>query len=85
MNATVKREQHDAFSDVSTTPFWDLAVLLWTLAVGLGGGLAGIYALGYFLTGQPSLAWPMVCTAGGLLVVDVALRYGRSVARRNAW
>jgi hypothetical protein len=85
MNPTVKPDPHDPWSDVSTTPFWDLAILLWTLAAGLGGGLAGIYALGYFLTGQPSLAWPLVCTAGGLLIIDVALRYGRSIARRNAW
>jgi hypothetical protein len=76
-------DTHDSWSDASTTPFWDLAVGLWTLAAGLGGGLAAIYAIGYFLTGQATLAWPLVGTASVMLVIDVALRYGRSAARKR--
>ena len=81
----MNHDAHDPWSDVSTTPFWDLAVLLCTLAGGLGGGLAAVYAAGYFLTGQPSLAWPLAGIAVGLLAVNLALRYGRRIARRRAW
>ena len=40
----MKHDPHDPWSEASTTPFWDLAVGLCTLAVVLGGGLAAIYA-----------------------------------------
>jgi hypothetical protein len=85
VEADMTRDPHDPWSEASTTPFWDLAVVLCTLAGGLGGGLAAVFAAGYFLTGQPSLAWPLVGTATVLLVVNVALRYGRSIARRRSW
>ena len=81
----MKHDPHDPWSETSTTPFWDLAVVLCTLAGGLGGGLAAIYAVGYFMTDQPSLAWPLVGTVTVVLAVNVALRYGRRVARRRSW
>lgn len=81
----VKPDSHDPWADASTTPFWDLAVVLWTLVLVLGGGLAAVYATGYFLTGQPSLAWPLVGIAIVLLVIDAALRYGRAIARKRSW
>jgi hypothetical protein len=79
----MRRDSDDPWRDTSTTPFWDLAVGLCTLAAGLGGGLAAVYAFGYFLTGQASLAWPLVGTASVLVVINVALRYGRSLARKR--
>jgi hypothetical protein len=81
----MKHDPHDPWSEASTTPFWDLAVGLCTLAAVLGGGLAAIYAIGYFLTGQPSLAWPLVGSATVLLALNLALRYGRVIARRRPW
>ena len=77
------REAHDPFADSSTTPFWDLAIMLWTLATLLGGGLAAIYALGYFLNDRASMAWPLVGTFTVLNAVETELLVGRSLARRS--
>ena len=74
------RDTYDQFSDASTTPFWDLAILLTTLAGIAGGGLALVYAIGYLAVGRTSLAWPMLATAAVLLVANLALRYGRRAA-----
>jgi hypothetical protein len=74
-------ETHDPFADASTTPFWDLAIMLWTLATLLGGGLAAIFAIGYILNGRSSEAWSLVGTFTVLIVVEAALLVGRSRAR----
>jgi hypothetical protein len=78
-----RQEAHDPFADSSTTPFWDLAIMLWTLALLLGGGLAAIYAVGFFFNGRSSSAWPLVATLTVLIVVEAALLAGRSIARRR--
>jgi hypothetical protein len=74
---------YEQFSEASTTPLWDLAIGLMTLAMILGGGLAGIYAAGYLAVGRVSLAWPLLATAGVLGATNLALRYGRRAARRR--
>jgi hypothetical protein len=78
-----RQEVHDPFADSSTTPFWDLAIMLWTLATLLGGGLAAVYALGYFLNDHASSAWPLMGTLTVLIVVEAALLVGRAFARRR--
>jgi hypothetical protein len=78
------QDAYEQFSDASTTPFWDLAIGLATIATVLGGGLAGIYGVGYLSVGRMSLAWPLLCTLALLVVVNLALRAGRSGARRRA-
>ena len=75
----------DPWGDASTTPLWDLAVVLWTLATVLGGGLAAVFAAGYLLTGRTSLAWPLIGTLIVLIAVELALLYGRSAARKRSW
>jgi hypothetical protein len=77
------QDTYDQFSDVSTTPIWDVIVGLFTVALVLGGGLAAIYAAGYFMTGRPSLAWPSVGTVAVLVVVNIALRAARASAGRR--
>jgi energy-converting hydrogenase Eha subunit C len=78
-----QRDPYEQFGDVSTTPIWDVVVGLFTVATLLGGGLAAIYAAGYFMTAQANLAWPSVGTVAVLLAVDIALRGARSSARRR--
>jgi hypothetical protein len=80
---TDSRDSYDQFADASTTPIWDLVVGLVTLATVLGGGLAAIYAAGYFMTGQASEAWPYVGTLSVLLAVNIALRCARLAGRRR--
>jgi hypothetical protein len=79
LNSTDSYEQ---FSDASTTPLWDLAIGLVTLATVLGGGLAGIYAVGYLAVGRASLAWPLIATFVVLVASNLAMRHGRRIARR---
>jgi hypothetical protein len=76
-------DPYEQFSDVSTTPIWDVVVGLFTVAGVLGGGLGAIYAAGYFMTDQASLAWPSVVTVAVIVAVNVALRLARSSARRR--
>jgi hypothetical protein len=71
------------FEDVSSTPIFDVVVGLVLVATILGGGLAAIYAVGYFLTGQPSLAWPLVGTLAVLLAANVVVRAVRAAMRRR--
>jgi len=63
---------------------WDFAVGMSLLVLVIGGGLAAVYAIGYFATGQPELAWPLIGTFAVLLVAHVAFRRGRVGARRRA-
>jgi len=77
------RDGYEQFSDASTTPIWDLIVGLASLTAILGGGLAGIYALGYLSVGRASLAWPLLGTVAVLIVVNLALRAGRRAARHR--
>ena len=77
------RDSYDQFADASTTPFWDLAVLLLTLAAILGGGLAIVYGIGYLAVGRAALAWPLLTTAAVLVAATVAFRLGRRAARRR--
>jgi hypothetical protein len=80
---TDSRDFYDQFADASTTPIWDLFIGLVTVATVLGGGLAAIYAVGYFMTDQGSEAWPYVGTLSVLLGVNIALRGARWSARRR--
>ncbi len=77
------RDPYEQFGDLSTTPIWDVVVGLFTVATLLGGGLGAIYAAGYFMTAQASLAWPSVGTVAVLVAVNLALRAARSSARRR--
>ena len=77
------QDYYDNFSDVSTTPIWDVIVGLFTVAGVLGGGLAAIYAVGYFMTDRASLAWPSVGTVAVLVAINIALRVARLIARRR--
>ena len=64
--------------------FWTLVGIgLATLATVLGGGLAGVYAVGYLSVGRASLAWPLLGTLAVLVAVNLALRAGRTAARRR--
>jgi energy-converting hydrogenase Eha subunit C len=76
-------DAYEQFSDASTTPLWDLAIGLATLATVLGGGLAAIYAVGYLAVGRAALAWPLIATFVVLVAADLALRHGRRIARRR--
>ena len=76
-------DQYEQFADVSNTPMMDLLVLLLTMALVLGGGLAGIFALGYFAAGRPQLAWPLTGTLAVLVAVNVGARALRSAVRRR--
>jgi hypothetical protein len=78
-----RQQEHDPYADVSMTPLWDFAVGMSWLVLIVGGGLAAVYAIGYFATGQPELAWPLVGTFSVLLVVNIVLRRARTVARRR--
>jgi len=78
-------DAYEQFSDASTTPIWDLMIGLVTVATVLGGGLAGIYAVGYLSVGRASLAWPLLGTLALLVAVNLALRAGRTVTRRRGW
>jgi hypothetical protein len=77
------QDPYEQFGDVSSTPIWDVVIGLVTVATVLGGGLGAIYAAGYFMTAQASLAWPNVGTVAVLLVVNIALRGARSGVRRR--
>jgi membrane protein implicated in regulation of membrane protease activity len=77
------RDTYDQFSDASTTPFWDIAILLTSLAAIAGGGLALVYGIGYLSVGRTSLAWPMLATAAVLISANLALRHGRRTALRR--
>lgn len=78
-----REHERDPYADVSMTPLWDLAVGMSSLVLMVGGGLAAVYAIGYFATGQPELAWPLVGTLSVLLFVNIVLRRGRIAARRR--
>jgi hypothetical protein len=75
------QDPYDRFEDVSTTPICDVVVGLILVATILGGGLAAIYAIGYFMTGQASIGWPLVGTIAVLLAANVAVRAVRSIMR----
>ena len=76
-------DAYEQFSDASTTPLWDLAIGLASLVTVLGGGLAGIWAIGYLSVGRVSVALPLLATLAVIVAVDQLLRYGRRVARRR--
>ena len=76
-------DEYEQFADISTTPICDVLVGLVLVATILGGGLAAIYAAGYFLTGQAGPARPLVGTIAALLVANVAVRAVRTVLRRR--
>jgi hypothetical protein len=76
-------DAYEQFSDASTTPIWDLVVGLATIVLTLGGGLAGVYAVGYLAVGRASLAWPLLGTITALVTVNLALRVGRRAATRR--
>ena len=77
------RDEHDPYADVSMTPIWDFAVGMSLVVLVAGGGLGAVYAIGYFATGQPELAWPLVGTFTALLLVHVVMRWARIAARRR--
>ena len=77
------QDAYEQFSDASTTPIWDLIIGLATVATVLGGGLAGVCAVGYLSVGGTSLAWPLLETLALLLAVNLALRAGRTATRRR--
>jgi hypothetical protein len=77
------QDYYEQFGDVSTTPIWDVVIGLFTVAAVLGGGLAAIYAAGFFATDQAAEAWPYVGTLSVLLAVNIALRAARSGVRRR--
>lgn len=56
----------------STTPTWDLIIGVATVALVLGGGLAGVYAVGDFSLGRASLAWLLLGTLAALVAVNLA-------------
>jgi hypothetical protein len=74
---------YEQFKDASMTPLWDLAIGLASLVTVLGGGLAGIWAVGYLSVGRVSVALPLLATLAVIVAVDLALRYGRRIARRR--
>jgi hypothetical protein len=80
----ISQDQYDQYSELSTTPYWDVVIGLLTLAGIAGGGLGGIYALGYFSAGHASAAWPLTATVVVLLILNVAARYLRAVMRRRS-
>ena len=75
---------YEQFDDVSTTPICDVFVGLVLVATILAGGLAAIYALGYFLTDNDESAWPLVGTIAALIAANLAIRAVRTVLRRRA-
>jgi hypothetical protein len=77
------QDAYEQFSDASTTPIWDLIIGLATVTAILGGGLAGVYAVGYLSVGRASLAWPLLGTLAVLVAANLALRVGRTAARRR--
>ncbi len=77
------QDSYEQFKDASDTPIWDLFIGLSLLATIAGGGLGGIYAIGYFMTGNASAAWPLVGTVCALVAIDVTLRLGRARSRRR--
>jgi hypothetical protein len=76
-------DRPDPYADASTTPFWDFAVGMSLVVLMLGGGLAAVYAIGYFATGQAELAWPLTGTFLVLLAAHLLFRYARALARRR--
>jgi hypothetical protein len=80
----VTQDQYDQYNDLSTTPYWDILVGLLSLAGILGGGLGGIYAIGYFATGNAAAAWPLTGTVVALVTVNLAARWMRAAMRRRA-
>jgi hypothetical protein len=77
------RDSYEQFSDASTTPIWDLAVGLVSLATVLGGGLAAVWAIGFLSVGRLGAALPLLATLVALAAVDLSLRHGRRIARRR--
>jgi hypothetical protein len=82
MTSPAARDTYDQFSDASTTPLWDLAIGLVTVATILGGGLGGAYAIGYLAVGRAALAWPLLATVALLVSLNLALRAVRRRFRR---
>ena len=76
-------DPYERFQGISATPICDVLVGLVLVATILGGGLGGIYAIGYFLTGRAALAWPLVGTIAALLAANVAVRAVRAGIRRR--
>jgi len=77
------RDAYEQFDDASTTPIWDFAVGLATLAMVVGGGMAAVWAIGYVSVGRVGIALPLLVTLVVLVTIDLALRHGRRVARRR--
>jgi hypothetical protein len=74
-------DQYEQFKDASSTPYWDVIVGLVSICGILGGGLGGIYAIGYFSVHKSSQAWPLTITVLVLVAANVAVRVGRAKAR----
>ena len=74
-------DQYEQFKDMSSTPYWDVVVGLLTICGILGGGLGGIYAIGYFAVGKSAQAWPLTATVVVLVAANVAARMARAKAR----
>jgi len=77
-------DRYEQFDDVSTTPICDVLVGLVLVTTILAGGLAAIYATGYFLTDHAESAWPLVGTIVALIAANLAIRAVRIVLRRRA-
>jgi hypothetical protein len=77
------RDEYEQFKDASSTPLWDFAVGMPSLAMVLGGGMAAIWSIGYIAVGRVAIALPLLATLAVLVVVNLGLRHGRRVARRR--
>ena len=77
-------DQYEQFADLSETPIMDVIVGLATICLLLGGGLAGIYAIGYLAVGRAALAWPLLGTLAALLALNLGARVVRSLLGRHA-
>ena len=77
-------DRYEQYADVSSMPICDVFVGLVLVVTIFAGGLAAIYAVGYFLTDHADSAWPLVGTFVALIAANVAIRAVRVVLRRRA-
>lgn len=73
-----RQDPYARFGDLSETPVADVIVGLLTMCLILGGGLAAVYAIGFFAVGRPEHAWPLVGTFTALAAVNIGARTIRS-------
>ena len=76
-------DPYEQYKDMSSTPYWDVIVGLLTICGLLGGGLGGLYAIGYFAVGKADQAWPLTATVVVLVAANVAARVARAKAREH--